>query len=495
MSFKISPQCKQCHSSYEITHLEYTLREQFSLPAPTLCPDCRLYRRLLWRNERSLFKRSCNLCATPTISMYKESITTPVYCPSCWWGDMWDPQSYAKGYDTSRPFLDQFYELQQRVPRLALLQSNVENSAYTNCVSYLKDCYLLFSSDYSRACLYGVGIEKSTDCVDCFMIDTCELCYECSFSKNLYECRHVKNSEQCSFSDFLVDCRGCTDCICCTGLSNQRYCFKNEQLSKEEFEKIRAQLRLHTAKTVETCTNAVNNLISTRRSIESTHRGRFVDSSGSFLWDVERCHHSTLVFRAQDCAHLTFGVDTKQCVDGSYVNGEYGIEQCECFPMPSNSYCNLNCYGGSNLAYCDSCMYGNNNLLGCIGLRHAENCILNTQYSPSQYNELRDKIIEELRYNGELGEFFDASRTFFTPQESIATDFFSGLQEVKEDTRTIKKAPPGENHPQCKKCSSYFRITQAERAFYEKLSISPPMYCFECRHRARVVTLSSSRCS
>ena len=38
--------------------------------APTFCPDCRLQRRLSFRNERTLYKRPCELCGQETISMY-----------------------------------------------------------------------------------------------------------------------------------------------------------------------------------------------------------------------------------------------------------------------------------------------------------------------------------------------------------------------------------------------------------------------------------------
>ena len=34
--------------------------EKFKIPTPTLCPEERQRRRLVWRNERKLYKRTCD---------------------------------------------------------------------------------------------------------------------------------------------------------------------------------------------------------------------------------------------------------------------------------------------------------------------------------------------------------------------------------------------------------------------------------------------------
>jgi Zn ribbon nucleic-acid-binding protein len=61
--------CKHCNSSFEITDKDLEFYEKvsptfnskkYSIPSPTLCPDCRQQRRLSFRNERSLYKRNCD---------------------------------------------------------------------------------------------------------------------------------------------------------------------------------------------------------------------------------------------------------------------------------------------------------------------------------------------------------------------------------------------------------------------------------------------------
>ena len=49
------------------------------VPAPTWCPECRLERRLAWRNEKGLHYRKCDLCEKKTISIYDEDLKNIVY--------------------------------------------------------------------------------------------------------------------------------------------------------------------------------------------------------------------------------------------------------------------------------------------------------------------------------------------------------------------------------------------------------------------------------
>ena len=61
--------CRQCSTSFEITDidLEYLDKlspiiagQKFELPAPSMCPECRKFQRLAWRNEKKIYKRKCD---------------------------------------------------------------------------------------------------------------------------------------------------------------------------------------------------------------------------------------------------------------------------------------------------------------------------------------------------------------------------------------------------------------------------------------------------
>jgi hypothetical protein len=61
--------CNHCNTKFDITDKDLEFYEKispifndkkYSIPTPTLCPDCRQQRRLTFRNERKLYKRKCD---------------------------------------------------------------------------------------------------------------------------------------------------------------------------------------------------------------------------------------------------------------------------------------------------------------------------------------------------------------------------------------------------------------------------------------------------
>ena len=121
------------------------------------------------------------------------------YCGQCWWSDKWDPLSYGKEYDFSRPFFEQFSELIRSVPHqnLVSIYSTLINSDYVNMNHELKNCYWLFNSDYDENCLYSEEVERSKDCVDTTMIESTQFAYE---SLNCAKCYQIYYSVDCENS-------------------------------------------------------------------------------------------------------------------------------------------------------------------------------------------------------------------------------------------------------------------------------------------------------
>ena len=136
--------CRVSGKDFVVTEWEQDLLRRMELPLPTLCPDERLRRRLVRRNERKIYKDKCDLTGKPIISLYSSDKPYKVYSQDVWWSDDWDPKEYDRDYDFNRPFFDQFYELQLAVPRLSLMNMKTENSEYCNATGWNKNCYLVF---------------------------------------------------------------------------------------------------------------------------------------------------------------------------------------------------------------------------------------------------------------------------------------------------------------------------------------------------------------
>ena len=167
--------CQNCKKDFTIEPDDFGFYEKMAVPPPTWCPECRLIRRLAWRNERSLHQRTCALCGKSTIAVYSEKAPITVYCNECWWSDKWDAINYGIAFDHSRPFLGQLFDLMHRVPAVSRfgLYTTLVNSEYTNMVGYLKNCYLVTHSDYNEDCAYSSNLTNSKDCIDAYLADKC----------------------------------------------------------------------------------------------------------------------------------------------------------------------------------------------------------------------------------------------------------------------------------------------------------------------------------
>ncbi|MFZ3015981.1 MAG: hypothetical protein WA101_03260 [Minisyncoccia bacterium] len=134
--------CQNCKKDFIIEPEDFNFYEKIKVPPPTFCPECRMIRRMAYRNERTLFKRSCDFCKRNIISIYPSNAIFPIYCKECWYSDKWEATEYGRDYDFSRPFFEQLKELFFSVPHLAIWQRNVINSEFSNMIGECRNVYL-----------------------------------------------------------------------------------------------------------------------------------------------------------------------------------------------------------------------------------------------------------------------------------------------------------------------------------------------------------------
>ena len=216
--------------------------KKYSIPAPTLCPEERHRRRMAWRNERIIYKRTCDATKKQIVSVYSPTSPFIVYDQKEWWSDNRDPLSYGQEIDLQRSFFEQFHDLMLHVPRANIVNTNSENAEYTNYTANNKDCYLIFSNSYggNEKCLYGTCLARSDNCADVIQIFDCSFCYEIIDCSNCHSLRYSTNCKDCHTSWFLKDCIGCRDCVGCYGLRGAEYCLFNKQYTKQEYQKVLA---------------------------------------------------------------------------------------------------------------------------------------------------------------------------------------------------------------------------------------------------------------
>ena len=494
--------CQNCKNQFTIEPDDFEFCKKVNVPTPTFCPDCRLQRRLSFRNERILYKRACDLCKKEVISVYHPGGENTVYCQQCWYSDGWDPLEHGKEYDFSKPFFEQFQELSKAVARPSLINSNSVNSEYTHLAADSKDCYLLFESSNNERCNHSYWMQQSKDCLDCAFVNNSELCYETFVAWNCYKVFFSKECRDCTDGYFLQDCVGLTNCYGCVGLRQKQYHIFNKPYSKEEYFKVLEEKKQQikdgkVAELVQEFKDFVAGQINKYASIQKS-----VNSTGNYLLNTKNCISCFHGYEAENCKYgYHVWRNSKDNMDVCTVgrDAEMVYEATNCGVGAYNiKFSNQSWGGNSDLTYCDACQ-GSSNLFGCVSLRSKNYCILNKQYTKEEYEALVPKIIEHMKSTGEYGEFFPTKLSLFSYNETSAQDHFplSKEQALAQGflwkDQEEKNVTIGGDILACAhegKCTDHctigFKVIKAELDFYEKMQLPIPKLCPNCRHYARL---------
>ncbi len=501
--------CGGCTSEFVIDSEDSRFYEKVGAPAPRYCPQCRAQRRLAWRNERTMYRRKCDLCKKDNIAIYPSSVLWPVYCAPCWWSDNWDPHSFALDYDSSKPFFVQFKELQSRVPRIGLLSLNSVNSEYTNNSADNKNCYILFAAEKNEDCYYGRLVQSSKSVVDAAFVYESELCYECV---DCVKCYHCLWSERCQASSDLLLCfdvRDSNHCIFSTNLRHKSYCIGNVQYSKEEYEKEKKAI-LSSWASIEAAKKQFEELKG-QTIVKYAFQTKCKDATGDYLYN---CHEGRMLFDTRNAKHTRFLADAEDPIDcWDLNNAYYKPELCYDIMGTLQSYNCKHCsfvFYARDMQYSDNC-YNTKDCIGSIGLKKGEHCVLNKAYEKEEYERLKAQIVASLKAEGLYGSFFPPELSPFGYNETLAKDFWPLTKEQAlergfrwqdmttgtfgKETMKIGAMPATIDEVQdsildeilvCKSCGKNFRLTAGELQFYRRMHLPVPRYDFECRHQMRM---------
>ena len=167
------PSCTRCSLIFTIAPQEATFLETLALPSPQLCPMCRRQNRFAWRNERSLYHRTCDRTGRQIISVFAPESPYTVYDQHEWFTDTWDGMEHGWAFDFNRPFFEQFGELMRATPKISLFASQNTNSDFVNGAQQDKDCYMIFVSDHDEDCYFSYAIDSCRDCLECLNCIRC----------------------------------------------------------------------------------------------------------------------------------------------------------------------------------------------------------------------------------------------------------------------------------------------------------------------------------
>ncbi len=520
--------CQNCQKEFVIEPEDFQFYEKIQVPPPTFCPDCRFQRRIAWRNERSLYKRKCDLCAKEVISIYHAQSPSRVYCQDCWWSDRWDPLSFGRDYNFSRPFFEQFRDLVLSTPQMSLINKQAVNSPYCHSTVGNKNCYMVFGGDYNEDCMYSTFNFYSKDSSDLYWVFKGERSYELVDSRGCFNVAFGQHCENCFDSRFIYDCKNCNNCFGCVGLRNKSYHIFNKPYAKEEYQK----------------------------KLQDLNGASYVGAQGVLAefrkLMLQRPHKFAIIEHSKSCTGNQI-INSKNCYrcfdmeneieDGRFMWLAFGG------PKDINSVCHIS--GGSELCY-DSCSivddarilfskkiwnqsrdvyYSYNchnvsDVFGCVSLRNKQYCIFNKQYTEDGFTTLVTRIkkhMDEMPFIGKggrvykYGEFFPVEISPFAYNETVAQEYFPLTKgettergyfwkdpETRQYTITMTndKLPDhikdvgdfildqtiecGHKGACNEQCTAAFKIIPQELQFYRKMILPLPRLCPNCRHYQRI---------
>ncbi|MFH0769800.1 MAG: hypothetical protein V1926_00300 [Candidatus Peregrinibacteria bacterium] len=508
--------CSECGTSFEITDDDQKFLRDFDVPPPLSCPECRLMRRMNERNARKLYWRTCSRTGKRILSQYHAEHPFPVFAPEVWWSDVWDGLDAGRNVDLDKPFFPQFLALKNVVPHQArfVIQGSMENSDYTNCAGFMKNCYLCFEVDYNEDCYYCNRIYHCKNVVDCSNCYDSEICYECTDCTGSHSLFFSQDCQNCSESYFLKNCIGCRECIGCINQRQKRHMIRNEQLTEEEYLKRKATLHLESAKGIEMFRTQAEAFFQ-RQPQRFVQAERNENCTGDHLYDSKNSFSCMDCKDLEDCAHcekVAMGVKSSR----DYTSwGDKAEQLYQCAACGNNAFqlkfCTTCTTNNSDLLYCDGCT-GCKDCFGCVGLKKKQHCILNKQYSEKEYEKLHEALVAHMQRTGEWGQFFPKDVCPYAYNETIAMEYFPLAKEeaIKrgykwhdetDEPLDVKKIIPAAQLPDSiteipddvlnwavtsARTGRPFRITKQELQFYRTYALPPPHLHPEERHEERL---------
>ena len=518
--------CQNCKNDFVIEPDDFGFYEKMGVPAPTFCPSCRRQRRFAWRNERSLYKRNCDLCKKNIIAMYHESAPFPVYCRECWYGDSWDAKSYGRDYDMNKSFFQQYKEFSDTVPHLALWQRNVVNSEYSNMTGESKNVYL--STSVVKDCenvFFSRCIDKSRDIIDSMNVLNSENLYENVEAQSNYNSQHLLLCRTSLDSYFLVDCVNCSNCFMSYNLRNKEYCIRNKQYGREDYLKEIAKYNLKSRKVRQELLKEFDE-IKKKAIYRFANITKSVDATGNNCLNVKNVKECFEIYNAENIAYGFRAFDIKDSYDFDYGGwSELMYEYTTGALNDFNVKFSYSAMGSvRNADYTESCI-NCTDIFGCISLKNTENAILNKVYSKVEYEKLRGEIIEQMStvpfvdkmgHKYAYGEFFPIEILPFgynetlaqeykplTKEEAIQNGYPWRDKEIKNfsisipsdkipdsidevDENVLKEILECMHREECDhQCVEAFRLTDYEFKFYKRYNIPLPVLCPNCRYYER----------
>jgi len=519
--------CQNCKNDFVIEPDDFAFYEKIKVPAPTWCPECRMIRRMVWRNTAVWYRRKCDATGKSILSMFAPDMPFKIYDQVYWKSDAWDPMEYEQEYDFSKTFFEQFRNLFNVVPHPSLIQKNTVDSEYANFGINLKNCYFVAASEMAEDSAYIFSPSISNrECFDIHSVLEAERVYDSVEIEKSQGLRFCQDCIACSDSYLLYDCRNCTNCFGCVGLRNKSYYIYNQPYTREDYKIEIEKIKPWTYSGIFRAREKFNEL-----KLKFPHKFAHIIKSENVIGDeISNARDCIYCFNAKDnvqnckyCFGALHGAKDGQDATIAWKTAELFYEVMSTDAQRAIGTALI--WGGFDVFYSFNC-FDCNNILGCIGLKNKSYCILNKQYTKEEYEALVPKIIAHMNDTPYIddekrvykyGEFFPVSISPFAYNESVAQNYFPktkqevlamGMrwrdpenkkyeitlknQDIPDDINLVQDSilndiiECGYKGNCSDHCATAFRIVSQELQFLRKIKAPLPRLCPLCRQGERL---------
>ncbi len=434
--------CKRTWQDFAIFQWDIELLEKISpkiwwkkynLPLPNLTRQERRRRRLMRRNDRKLYRATCNINHKPIITIYHPKMKFDIVENQEWFKSV-DNSNHWISFDTSKAFGEQLSNLNKKTSKQNVLTTGLmENSTYTHNVWDMKNCYMSFDAGMSEKTFYTVRCSNSKITFDSLEVNQWEIIFDSisvTKSQNLFYSQNVQDS---SYGAFLYNCIGCHNCIGCSNLINKNYHILNKPVSKKEFDSIWNIIFDWTRKSKEIFEKDYKKLLlqTPQKNMNQTNSENSVSHNIINCKDIFLSQDMISTENARYCDRLVTYWKSSDIMDVSSwagnMNNCYELNCC----WSDDKTTATNCHFGSYLFWwVNNTQYSlhipsmSNRLFGCADIDKKEYHILNKKYSKDEYEKLVPKIIEHMKKNWERWEFLDPKYSPFPYNDTIANDYY-----------------------------------------------------------------------
>lgn len=506
--------------------------KKYDLPLPTLSPHARRQRRFMFRNERTLYKRKCDLTGQNIVSSYSDKAPFPVYSYDARRSDKRDGLDYGKDIDPSKSVFQQIKELRDTVPQITLYTVQNENSEYSNFSGWNKNCYLSYSLVYSDTAFYSYRTIKDEYAFDSFNVIGSNNIYEASDTHNsslIFNADKIFDAAQCYFSLDMMNVQGSLFS------TNKRsgIWVDNKQVDYNTFKTTLASMRKQ-MKSWRWYQELLHRFEGVKQNAykKNLELEQIENSIGNYIYNAKNMFFGFYVSDIEEGRYSSMTRDMKTIMDVDY--DDESEKSYECISTNTSNH-QWFCVGVRNSHYsfysmnCDTCSH----IFACVGLKHKEYCIFNKQYSKEEWEQKVGELIERMkkplllnpllkgegdisfeRERIERGEFFAPSLSPFPYNDTIAQEYYPLEQKQAQDlgcswrdymfeinipegikTLSAEELPDdiddGDEHIYqqaiiCTQSGRPFRIMPPELAFYKKHWLALPRFHPDVRHQHRI---------